>query len=50
MGRSLAYLGSSCLARKTADTTLSWPVPTSVAAESSYPAGELAQAPTTDRP
>jgi hypothetical protein len=47
---SPAYLGSACIARKVAETTLSWPVPTSLAAASMYPAGELREPPTPNRP
>jgi len=36
-----AYLGSASIARKVADTTLSWPVSTEVAACGMYPKGEL---------
>lgn len=35
-----AYLGSACIARKVSGTTLSWTVPTSVAARDMYPKGE----------
>jgi hypothetical protein len=46
---SMAFLGSACLARKISATTLSWPVPTSVAAHAMYPEGELVVPPTRDR-
>lgn len=47
---SPAWLGSACIARKISDTTLSWPVATSVVTSTMYPAGELAVAPTSARP
>jgi hypothetical protein len=40
-----AYLGSACIARKVSETTLTWPVPTHVAARDMYPKGELAAPP-----
>lgn len=40
-----AYLGSACIARKTAETSLTWPVPREAATEAMYPAGELAEPP-----
>jgi hypothetical protein len=36
-----AYLGSASIVRKTADTRLSWPLPTELVAEGHYPKGEL---------
>ncbi len=36
-----AYLGSASIVRKIGETTLSWPVPTEVAAAGMYPQGEL---------
>jgi SAM-dependent methyltransferase len=42
-GSRAAYLGSASTVRKTADTTLTWPVPVETAARDSYPAGELAK-------
>lgn len=40
MHLSPAYLWSSVIARKISDTTLTWPVPTEVAAPGAYPEGE----------
>lgn len=40
-----AWLGSACLARKTAETALTWPVSLQDAARGNYPAGELAAPP-----
>ncbi len=36
-----AFLSSTVIARKISDTTLTWPVPTSVVAQGNYPPGEL---------
>jgi len=41
LSRQSAYLGSASIARKISNTTLSWPVPTHVAARDMYPKGEL---------
>ena len=49
MPLSPAYLGSASLVRKISDTTLTWPVPVSIATATMYPAGELTIAPTTNR-
>jgi SAM-dependent methyltransferase len=49
MPLSIAWLGAASIVRKTHDTMLSWPVPTSVVTESMYPAGELTTPPTKDR-
>src|SRR5262249_38428306 len=38
--QSIAWLGSTCLARKITDTKLSWPVPLKIAVEGNYPKGE----------
>jgi hypothetical protein len=40
-----AYLGSDSIVRKTGETELVWPVPLTVAARDSYPAGEMAAPP-----
>lgn len=49
MPLSPAYLGSASLVRKISNTTLTWPVPVSIATATMYPAGELTIAPTTNR-
>ena len=41
MPESLAYLGSSCIARKIADTALRWDVALELVADAQYPAGEV---------
>lgn len=45
MPMSIAYLGSASLVRKTAETSLTWPVPLSTAVKDEYPAGELVTPP-----
>ncbi len=45
MHLSPAYLWSSVIARKIGETTLDWPVPTSLAAPGAYPEGEFAEPP-----
>lgn len=45
MHQANAYLGSASIVRKVSETTLSWPVPLSVAARDMYPKGELAEPP-----
>ena len=50
MPSSPAYLGSASIVRKLAETSLTWPVTTRAVTATSYPAGELAQPPTPERP
>ena len=50
MPSSPAYLGSASIVRKVAETSLTWPVTTRAVTATSYPAGELAQPPTPERP
>jgi len=50
MPNSPAWLGSASIVRKIGETSLSWPVPMSVITPTSYPAGELNDAPTSNRP
>lgn len=45
---SPAWLGSACLARKVAETSLTWPVSTSSVTKSAYPAGSLTCPATSD--
>jgi SAM-dependent methyltransferase len=49
MPQSLAWLGSASIVRKIGETSLAWPVPVSTITPTSYPAGELSEAPTTNR-
>jgi hypothetical protein len=49
MAQSLAWLGSTSIVRKISETSLTWPVPVSAITLTSYPAGELSEAPTKNR-
>ncbi|MES2694849.1 MAG: methyltransferase domain-containing protein [Verrucomicrobiota bacterium] len=46
---SPAWLGSACLARKTSDTALSWPVSLATVTQQTYPTATLSTPPTTNR-
>lgn len=49
MPQSPAWLGSASLVRKISGTTLAWPVAVNAITPTSYPAGELSEAPTRNR-
>lgn len=49
MPNSPAWLGSASIVRKIGETSLTWPVPVSAITPTSYPKGELSEAPTENR-